>query len=80
MSFSYGFVRTNVSVEADVEKLVAATIERFGELDCAFNNAGVVPFIGHQCRRLLRSALPFADLAGRGTSSRRQACGRRACR
>jgi NAD(P)-dependent dehydrogenase (short-subunit alcohol dehydrogenase family) len=26
------FVRTNVSVEADVEKLVAATVERFGRL------------------------------------------------
>lgn len=36
------FVRTNVSVEADVEKLVAATVERFGRLDCAFNNAGIV--------------------------------------
>jgi NAD(P)-dependent dehydrogenase (short-subunit alcohol dehydrogenase family) len=29
------FVRTNVSVEGDVEKLVAATVERFGKLDCA---------------------------------------------
>jgi NAD(P)-dependent dehydrogenase (short-subunit alcohol dehydrogenase family) len=27
------FVRTNVSVESDVEKLVAATVERFGRLD-----------------------------------------------
>ena len=36
------FVRTNVSVEADLEKLVAATVERFGRLDCAFNNAGIV--------------------------------------
>ena len=36
------FVRTNVSVEADVEKLVVATVERFGRLDCAFNNAGIV--------------------------------------
>jgi hypothetical protein len=25
-------------VEADVEKLVAATVERFGQLDCAFYN------------------------------------------
>lgn len=30
------FVRTNVSDEADVEKLVAATVKRFGRLDCAF--------------------------------------------
>ena len=37
------FVRTDVSVEADVQHLVAATIERFGKLDCAFNNAGIGP-------------------------------------
>ena len=36
------FVRTNVSLEADVENLVGATVERFGRLDCAFNNAGIV--------------------------------------
>jgi NAD(P)-dependent dehydrogenase (short-subunit alcohol dehydrogenase family) len=36
------FVPTNVSVEADVEQLVAATVERFRRLDCAFNNAGIV--------------------------------------
>jgi NAD(P)-dependent dehydrogenase (short-subunit alcohol dehydrogenase family) len=35
------FVRTNVSVEADVQNLLAATIERFGQLDCAFNNASL---------------------------------------
>lgn len=35
------FVRTDVSVEADSEALVARTIERFGRLDFAFNNAGV---------------------------------------
>ena len=36
------FVRTNVSDEADVEQLVAATVKRFGRLDCAFSNAGIV--------------------------------------
>lgn len=35
------FVRTNVSDENDVEQLVAATVGRFGRLDCAFNNAGI---------------------------------------
>lgn len=35
------FVKTNVTVEADVEALVARTIEAFGQLDSAFNNAGV---------------------------------------
>lgn len=36
------FVRTNVADEADVQKLVAATVQRFGRLDCAFNNAGIL--------------------------------------
>jgi NAD(P)-dependent dehydrogenase (short-subunit alcohol dehydrogenase family) len=35
------FVRTDVSREADVEALVTKTLERFGRLDFAFNNAGV---------------------------------------
>lgn len=37
------FTRTDVSKEADVEKLVAETVGRFGRLDCAFNNAGIAP-------------------------------------
>jgi NAD(P)-dependent dehydrogenase (short-subunit alcohol dehydrogenase family) len=36
------FVRTDVAREADVVALVAQTIERFGRLDFAFNNAGVL--------------------------------------
>jgi len=32
---------TDVTVEADVEAAVAATVERFGQLDIAFANAGV---------------------------------------
>lgn len=35
------FVRCDVSDEQDVERLVAATVERFGRLDAAFNNAGI---------------------------------------
>jgi NAD(P)-dependent dehydrogenase (short-subunit alcohol dehydrogenase family) len=35
------FTRADVSLAADVEALVATTVERFGSLDCAFNNAGV---------------------------------------
>ena len=37
-----GFVRTDVSRESDVEAMVARTIETFGKLDCAFNNAGIL--------------------------------------
>jgi NAD(P)-dependent dehydrogenase (short-subunit alcohol dehydrogenase family) len=35
------FVRCDVSDEEDVGRLVAATVERFGRLDAAFNNAGI---------------------------------------
>jgi NAD(P)-dependent dehydrogenase (short-subunit alcohol dehydrogenase family) len=37
------FVRADVSVEEDVASMVAQTIEAFGRLDFAFNNAGVFP-------------------------------------
>ena len=35
------FVKTDVSQAADVHALVQKTVERFGRLDIAFNNAGV---------------------------------------
>jgi len=35
------FVRTDVSSEPDVQALVEETIETYGKLDCAFNNAGI---------------------------------------
>ena len=35
------FIRTDVSKGPEVEALVNGTIEHFGRLDCAFNNAGV---------------------------------------
>ncbi|GJE56919.1 SDR family NAD(P)-dependent oxidoreductase [Methylobacterium thuringiense] len=34
-------IRCDVSVPEDVEAAVAKTTERFGRIDCAFNNAGV---------------------------------------
>ena len=34
-------IRSDVSVPEDVEAAVAKTVERFGRIDCAFNNAGV---------------------------------------
>jgi len=36
-----GFVRCDVAEEADGAALVGAAVERFGKLDCMFNNAGV---------------------------------------
>jgi NAD(P)-dependent dehydrogenase (short-subunit alcohol dehydrogenase family) len=35
------FVRTDVSTTADVQALVQKTVEKFGRLDIAFNNAGI---------------------------------------
>lgn len=35
------FVRTDVSIARDVEKLVQKTLKAYGRLDAAFNNAGV---------------------------------------
>jgi NAD(P)-dependent dehydrogenase (short-subunit alcohol dehydrogenase family) len=36
------FVKTDVSREDEIEALVARTVEHFGRLDIAFNNAGVL--------------------------------------
>ena len=35
------FVKTDVTVAKDVEHLVQKTLDTYGQLDCAFNNAGV---------------------------------------
>ena len=35
------FLRADVAEEADVATLVARAVERFGRLDCVFNNAGI---------------------------------------
>lgn len=35
------FVRTDVTKEEDIQNLVAATVEKYGRVDVAFNNAGV---------------------------------------
>ena len=35
------FVKTDVSSEADVAAMVKKTVETYGRLDCAFNNAGI---------------------------------------
>jgi A-factor type gamma-butyrolactone 1'-reductase (1S-forming) len=35
------FMQTDVSKSADIEAMVARTVEKFGRLDCAFNNAGI---------------------------------------
>ena len=35
------FVKADVSQAADVETLIAQTVETYGRLDCAFNNAGI---------------------------------------
>ena len=40
-------VQADVSEEADCKKLVAATLERFGQLDVLVNNAGTTTFVPH---------------------------------
>jgi len=35
------FIRTDVAIEADVERMIAHAVEKFGRLDCLFNNAGI---------------------------------------
>lgn len=35
------FIKSDVSRPADVDRLIQATLDRFGRLDCAFNNAGI---------------------------------------
>jgi len=35
------FVKTDVSSEADVKALIEKTVDTYGKLDCAFNNAGI---------------------------------------
>jgi len=37
------FVKTDVSDPVSVQNLVKTTVDHFGRLDCAFNNAGVLP-------------------------------------
>jgi NAD(P)-dependent dehydrogenase (short-subunit alcohol dehydrogenase family) len=37
------FVRCDVSAPASVEALVKSTVDTYGRLDCAFNNAGILP-------------------------------------
>ncbi|MBN1625299.1 MAG: SDR family NAD(P)-dependent oxidoreductase, partial [Deltaproteobacteria bacterium] len=49
------FVKCNVAVEQEVEELISRSIDAFGRLDFAFNNAGVGP----DGRRV--PVLPVAD-------------------
>ncbi len=35
------FIKTDVTVEAEVKNLVDATLQKYGKLDLAFNNAGI---------------------------------------
>ena len=41
-------VQADVSEEADCKRLVAATIEQFGQLDVLVNNAGTTTFVPHE--------------------------------
>jgi NAD(P)-dependent dehydrogenase (short-subunit alcohol dehydrogenase family) len=45
------FVRTDVADDASVAAMVARTVEEYGGVDCAFNNAGIEgsPAVTHEC-------------------------------
>ncbi|HRE01745.1 MAG TPA: SDR family oxidoreductase, partial [Ilumatobacteraceae bacterium] len=40
------FVRTDVTVAADVERLVQTAVDKYGRVHVAFNNAGILPPTG----------------------------------
>ncbi len=40
------FLRTDVASDADIEAVVALAVERFGQLDVIFNNAGIGGAVG----------------------------------
>lgn len=40
-------IKADVSQVADVTAMVTDTIEQFGRIDCAFNNAGIVGIVSH---------------------------------
>jgi NAD(P)-dependent dehydrogenase (short-subunit alcohol dehydrogenase family) len=58
------FVRTDVTVETDVEQLVAATIENFGRLDWAANMAGAAQAGGMFCAKEARDLTMAVNVMG----------------
>ena len=40
------FIEANVAIAKQVEAMIAKTIETYGRLDCAFNNAGIEGQVG----------------------------------
>jgi NAD(P)-dependent dehydrogenase (short-subunit alcohol dehydrogenase family) len=57
------FIRTDVTREDDVQRLVDAAVARHGRLDCLFNNAGGP---GPRGDRAASSTTPAWPPAGRG--------------
>ncbi|HZS32450.1 MAG TPA: glucose 1-dehydrogenase [Methylomirabilota bacterium] len=76
-------VPTDVGDAAQVERLVARTIERFGRLDCMVSNAAVqaeIPFLDlteEEFDRVIRVNLKGAFLCGRAAARRMVAAGTR---
>ncbi len=58
------FVKTDVAVEEDVERLVAAALERFGRLDWAANMAGAPQAGGMFCPKEARDLTMAVNVAG----------------
>ena len=51
------FVEANVAVAKQAEAMVAKTVETYGRLDCAFNNAGIEGQMGGNTRGMQRRKL-----------------------
>ena len=60
------FVKTDISRWADVEAMVAKAVEKYGRLDCAFNNAGIEGEGGqtHECTEANWNRVMAINLTG----------------
>src|SRR5205085_1083984 len=60
------FVRSDVAKADEVEALVAATVQRYGRLDYAVNNAGIdsAPALLHECSEEVFDAVMAVNLKG----------------
>lgn len=61
------FVRADTSKQEDIEALIAATVDAFGSLDCACNNAGIEGKIVPFAEQTLENYDAIMNVNARGT-------------
>ena len=64
------FVQADVSDEEQVKRLVQTTVDHFGRLDIAFNNAGVEAIFQTRTRRRWKSSIASSTSTSRACCSR----------